>query len=389
MRLFVSFQFAPQERIPVGTLSDYGRETLFEYEASFLSRGLNPAPFKLPFRPGVQVFDRAGGLETFGVFEDSLPDGWGRRLVDIAFRKRHGRLPTVLERLACVGTTGMGALVYEPADEQTEEAVSCELADLAESAMSFDAGQAEDVLPEVRRAGGSSGGARPKAFIGYNPQTGEVCPERAALPEGFEHWLVKFTTRRDGADAGREEFRYYEKAVAAGVTMMPCRLIETQAGTFFATKRFDRTDDGGRLHFASAAGLLHADYRTPGEEYSLLFRLTDALLHDHSAKQELFRRVTLNVLEYNRDDHLKNFGFLMDAQGRWSLAPFYDFTRSEGPNGWQTLSVSGVGENPTQADLDRLAREVGLTPIRKANAQGRVSFRCSMDACSSRASFSR
>lgn len=360
MRLSVFFRFSPNEKIPVGTLSDHGRDTVFEYDASFLSRGINPAPFRLPLRSGVQAYDHTGNMETFGLFEDSLPDGWGRRLVDVAFRKRHGRLPTVLERLACVGSNGMGALVYEPEDDLAAEVNACDLSALAESAMSFDVGQAEDVLPAVRKAGGSSGGARPKAFIGFNPDTGEVCPESAVLPTGFEHWIVKFTTRRDGKNAGVEEFRYYEKALAAGVTMMPSRLIETRVGTFFATKRFDRTNAGGRLHFASAAGLLHADYRTPGDEYSLLFKLTDALLHDNSAKEELFRRVTLNVLEHNRDDHLKNFGFLMDASGRWSLAPFYDFTYSEGPNGWQTLSVAGAGENPTQIDLDRLAKEVGL-----------------------------
>lgn len=360
MKLFVSLCFAPGERVPVGTLSDFGRDTVFEYDAAFLARGINPAPFRLPLRSGVQAYDRTGNMETFGLFEDSLPDGWGRRIVDVAFRKRHGRPPTVLERLACVGSNGTGALVYEPEEELAEEVAACDLSAIAESAMSFDAGRAEDVLPAVRKAGGSSGGARPKAFVGFNPATGEVCPESAVLPAGFEHWIVKFTTCRDGKGAGVQEFRYYEKALAAGVTMMPSRLIETKAGTFFATKRFDRTDAGGRLHFASAAGLLHADYRTPGDEYSLLFRLTDALLHDHSAKEELFRRVTLNVLEHNRDDHLKNFGFLMDAAGRWSLAPFYDFTYSDGPNGWQTLSVAGAGENPTQDDLDRLAKEVGL-----------------------------
>ena len=360
MRLSVSFQFSPDEKIPVGILSDLGRDTVFEYDPSFLSRGLNPAPFRLPVRSGVLAYDRMGNMETFGLFEDSLPDGWGRRLIDVAFRRKHGRVPTVLERLACVGLNGMGALVYEPMEELAEEVVPCDLTVLAESAMSFDAGLAEDVLPAVRKAGGSSGGARPKAFIGFNPQTGEVCPEGESLPAGFEHWIVKFTTRRDGRNAGVEEYRYYEKALAAGVKMMPSRLIETSAGTFFATKRFDRTDAGGRLHFASAAGLLHADYRMPGEEYSLLFRLTDALLHDHSAKQELFRRTRLNVLEHNRDDHLKNFGFLMDATGCWSLAPFYDFTYSEGPNGWQTLSVAGAGENPSEDDLARLAREIGL-----------------------------
>ena len=154
--------------------------------------------------------------------------------------------------------------------------------------------------------------------------------------------------------------------------MMPSRLIETRAGVFFATKRFDRPDAGGRLHVASAAGLLHADFRTPGDEYALLFKLTDALTHDYSAKEELFRRATLNVLEHNRDDHLKNFAFLMDDQGRWSLAPFYDFTYSDGPNGWQTLSVAGEGANPTQADLDRLAHEVGLKAARPDGEVDRI-----------------
>ena len=111
---------------------------------------------------------------------------------------------------------------------------------------------------------------------------------------------------------------------------------------------------------ASAAGLLHADFRTPGDEYALLFRLTDALTHDHSAKMELFRRACLNVVAHNRDDHLKNFSFLMDGKGRWSLAPFYDFTYAEGPNGWQTLSVAGEGANPGMNDLRRLAVDVGL-----------------------------
>ena len=344
----------------VGILSEYGRDTAFEYDRSFLSLGLNLAPFRLPLKPGVQVYDRSGNMETFGLFEDSLPDGWGRRLVDQAFRRKYGRLSTVLERLACVGSNGKGALVYEPEEELDGEIANWDLATLAEAAMDFDAGLAEDVLPAVRKAGGSSGGARPKAYVGFNPQTGEVCAEQADLPDGFEHWLVKFNARQDGGDVGREEFRYYQKAIAAGVTMMPSRLIETSAGSFFSTKRFDRLSGGGRLHFASAAGLLHADYRTPGEEYAVLFKLTDALTHDYSAKQELFRRVTLNVTEHNRDDHLKNFGFLMDARGRWSLAPFYDFTYSEGPNGWQTLSVSGEGANPTRADLARLAKDVGL-----------------------------
>jgi serine/threonine-protein kinase HipA len=322
---------------------------------------LNPAPFRLPVKEGVNIFDWSGGMETFGMFEDSLPDGWGRRLVDVMFRKRNGRLPTVLERLSCVGSSGMGALVYEPEDSSAQQYTEFDLAAIASDAMNFECGLAEDVLPQVRRAGGSSGGARPKAFIGYNPKTGEVCAESETLPDGFEHWLVKFNTKRDGDCAGELEYRYYKAALAAGVDMSPCRLLETAAGKFFATKRFDRTGNGGRLHLASVAGLLHANFRIPGDEYEVIFKLTDALTHDYSAKKELFRRTALNVFAHNRDDHLKNFGFLMDANGVWTLAPFYDFTYAEGPNGWHTLSIAGEGANPGEEDLLRLAACVNLS----------------------------
>lgn len=360
MKLAVSLRFSATESVPVGLLMDSGADTAFEFDAGFLSRGLNISPFRLPLKRGVAVFDHAGGMDTFGLFEDSLPDGWGRRLLDVRFRKRYGRLPTVLERLSSVGTNGMGALVYEPAEEPVEEEGAFDLAAMAGSAMDFDAGRAEDVLPSVRRAGGSSGGARPKVFVGFNPKTEEVCPEREILPDGFEHWLVKFNTSPEGDRAGEMEYRHYEAARRAGAVMSESRLVETSAGRFFATRRFDRVPDGGRLHLASAAGLLHADFRVPGDEYALVFKLTDALTRDHASKVELFRRVALNVFGENRDDHLKNISFLMDAKGRWSLAPFYDFTRANGPNGWHTLSVAGEGLHPGKDDLLRLADEVGV-----------------------------
>lgn len=361
MKVNVSFRFSPNRVVPVGTLYQNGRDSAFEYAKSFIAEKLNPAPFRLPVKVGVNIFDWSGGMETFGLFEDSLPDGWGRRLVDVMFRKRNGRLPTVLERLACVGSMGMGALAYEPEDDAAFQYTEFDLAAIASDAMNFESGLAEDVLPQVRRAGGSSGGARPKAFIGFNPLTGEVCAETDPLPDGFEHWLVKFNTKRDGDCAGEFEYRYYKAALAVGVDMSSCRLLETAAGKFFATKRFDRTDNGGRLHLASAAGLLHANFRIPGDEYEIIFKLTDALTHDYSAKKELFRRTALNVFAHNRDDHLKNFGFLMDANGVWTLAPFYDFTYAEGPNGWHTLSIAGEGANPGEDDLLRLATRVNLS----------------------------
>jgi len=372
MKIAVSLAFDAALKLRVGTLQDIGRDTAFAYDDAFLSSGLNLAPFRLPLKSGWQVYDRSGNMETFGLFEDSLPDGWGRRLIDASYDGKYERRPNVLERLACVGTHGMGALVYEPEETFDESDGTFELASLAEAAMDFDAGLAEEVLPEMRRAGGSSGGARPKAYIGYNPMTGVVCADTDVLAPGFEHWLVKFNSYQEGDRAGREEYRYYQMARAAGVTMMPSRLIHTAAGAFFATKRFDRTDAGERLHFASAAGLLHADFRTPGDEYAILFRLTDALTHDYSAKLELFRRTVLNVLAHNRDDHLKNFGYLMSPHGDWSLAPFYDFTHSEGPNGWQTLSVAGEGRNPGIQDLHRLAADVGVKSADAAGIVGQI-----------------
>ena len=361
MKLTVKFDFGGDREIRVGTFSEVGRDTAFEFAGEFLASGLNPAPFRLPLDAGLKVYDRSCNMETFGLFDDSLPDGWGRRIVDRMFLKREGRLPTITERLMCVGRSGKGALVYEPADEAAEAATEAfDLAALAEEAMAFDAGEAEGALQHLRKAGGSSGGARPKAYVGYNPRTGEVCAESVVLPTGFEHWIVKFNTRREGDAAGELEYRYYEAAFSAGADIAPSRLVASKTGKFFMTQRFDRTDGGGRIHMASAAGLLHADFRIPGDEYALLFRLTDALTHDHSAKVELFRRACLNVIAHNRDDHLKNFSFLMDEKGRWSLAPFYDFTYAEGPNGWQTLSVAGEGANPSVNDLRRLAKDVGL-----------------------------
>ena len=361
MKLTVKLDFGGGREMKVGTFSEIARDTAFEFAGEFLSSGLNPAPFRLPPGRGVKIYDRSGNMETFGLLDDSLPDGWGRRIVDKMFMKREGRLPTITARLMCVGRSGKGALVYEPADEAAELAnAEFDLAALAEEAMAFDAGEAEDALQRLRKAGGSSGGARPKAYVGYNPKTGEVCAESSTLPPGFEHWIVKFNTRRDGEAAGEMEYRYYEAALAAGADIAPSRLVSTKAGKFFMTRRFDRTNGGGRVHMASAAGLLHADYRIPGDEYALLFRLTDALTRDRSAKTELFRRACLNVLAHNRDDHLKNFSLLMDEKGRWSLAPFYDFTHAEGPNGWQTLSVAGEGVNPGVDDLRRLAKDVGL-----------------------------
>jgi serine/threonine-protein kinase HipA len=371
--LNVQLCFSREDVISVGILSQIDRTSVFQFSPEFLSRGLPLSPFYLPLRSAVQPYDRQGGMETFGVFEDALPDSWGRRIIDHHFIRTRGRTPTLMERFACVGNGGMGALAFQPAEPAPAPDAVFDLNALAENAWDFDDNKIEDVLPELRRLAGSSGGARPKALVGFNPDTGTVVANNEALPEGFEHWIVKFNTRNEGVYAGSLEFAYNELAKASGADVPACRLIDTKAGRFFATRRFDRRR-GSRLHLHSAAGLLHANFRIAGEEYATLFHLTAALTRDYMAKKELFRRVCLNVLAHNRDDHLKNFAFLMEATGDWRLSPLFDFTFSSGPNGWHTLSVAGEGERPTSKDLLKLAETVELE---KADARDILEQVCS------------
>ena len=365
--LDVRLRFAPDREHRVGTLAMVGRDFVFQYAESFLGLNLAISPFHLPVRPGVQVFDGRGRLDVFGVFDDAMPDNWGHRLVDRHFQKTLGRPPRILERLAYVGERAMGAMTFHPAQEVTPlPEHELDLAGLGVQAWDFDTDLIEDALPELRRLGGSSGGARPKVLVGLpvdarDPKP-KILPGDGDLPPGYAHWIVKFNARAEGPDAGPLEFAYAETAAAAGVEVPEHRLLQTDIGRFFAVRRFDRPSPGQRLHLHSAAGLLHADFRTPGTEYDTLFRLTEALTRDYAQKLELFRRACLNVLACNRDDHLKNFAFLMGPDGAWHLAPFFDFTFNEGPNGWQTLSVAGEGQNPRREHLQKLAAQADLRP---------------------------
>jgi serine/threonine-protein kinase HipA len=365
--LEVRLRFAPDREHKVGELAMAGRDFVFQYAESFRALNLAISPFRLPVQAGVQVYDGRGRMDVFGVFEDAMPDSWGRRLVDRHFQKTLGRPPGVLERLAYVGERAMGALTFHPPQEGSRlPDKELDLAELGMQAWDFDSDRIEDALPELRRLGGTSGGARPKVLVGLPEKgiapKGKVLPGDGDLPPGHAHWIVKFNARADGPDAGPVEFAYAEMALAAGTEVPEHRLIETGIGRFFAVRRFDRPSPGQRLHLHSAAGLLHADFRTPGDEYDILFRLTESLTRDYAQKRELFRRACLNVLACNRDDHLKNFAFLMGPDGVWRLAPLFDFTFHTGPNGWQTLSVAGEGQSPRRQHLLKLAEQVDLRP---------------------------
>lgn len=365
-KLDVRLRFAPGRQHKIGTLVLVGRDVGFQFDESFLTTGLALSPFHLPLQPGLQIYDRQGHMEAFGVFEDAMPDSWGRRLIDRHFQKTLRRPPGILERLAYVGERAMGALTFHPPEEVTPQPEkSLDVAKLATQAWDFDSDKIEDALPELRRVAGTSGGARPKVLLGFpesSASSKKILPGDSDLPAGYAHWIVKFNSRVDGRDAGPLEYTYAEMAALAGADVPERRLIETSKGRFFATRRFDRPGPDRRIHLHSAAGLFHADFRVPGFEYESLFRRTDSLTQDYSQKRELFRRACLNVLACNRDDHLKNFAFLMSPDGKWSLSPLYDFTFHPGPGGWQTLSVAGEGQHPRREHLLKLAEQVNLRP---------------------------
>lgn len=223
------------------------------------------------------------------------------------------------------------------------------------------AGEAAEVLPQLVRAGGSPGGARPKVLVGLRGE--EVISGEDDLPEGYEHWLVKFAARRELADAGPLEQAYALMARAAGIELPPTRLFALgPRHRCFAVRRFDRLPGNRRLHMHSLASLLHADFRVLNLEYADLLRVTQALTHDHRELLRAFRLMLFNLAAHNRDDHGRNFAFLMDATGAWRLAPAYDLVFSHGPGGEHSTSVAGEGRQPGLAPVQRLAGQFGVRP---------------------------
>lgn len=358
----------------VGRLAVRDRRIYFEYEAEFIARGLEISPLRLPLRPGLQTFDAMLFEGLPGVFNDSLPDGWGRLLFDRALRAS-GHEPeevSALDRLAHVGTRGMGALIYEPDLAPDAASTEIHLDRLADQALEVLEGQADEVLAELIALNGSSAGARPKAMVGFNPESGAMIHGVSPLPEGFEHWLIKFPNTHDGKDAGAVEYVYAQMAAAAGVPMTETRLISTAKGAYFATRRFDRDGDA-RLHAHTASGLLHADHRVPSLDYEDLIALTLHVTRDVREVEKMFRLAAFNVFAHNRDDHAKNFSFLMNAASEWRLAPAYDLTYSSGPGGEQTTTVMGQGKTPSDEHLQRLgaAADLPKAAVRQIIAQTR------------------
>lgn len=335
----------------VGTMALYqNRLAAFAYSDEWLQEGFSISPFSLPLEKRVFVpkIDPFEGL--FGVFADSLPDGWGRLLVDRLMRKNGLNPHTVgsLERLAIVGNTGMGALTYRPAiplESVYNELTLDEIAKECERILQTDTSEKLDYL---FAKGGFSGGARPKI-----------------LPRiDNEDWIIKFPSSEDSKDVGRQEYDYALCAKECGIEMEEVRLFPSEKTQgYFGTKRFDRVAEGenGKVHMISAAAILETSHRIPNLDYDILMKLTLQLTKSMEECEKLYRLMCFNVFAHNRDDHSKNFSYIYrDREKRWILSPAYDLTYSNSIGGEHATTVNGNGVDPGMEDLLSVAKKIGI-----------------------------
>lgn len=356
-KIIVSIQFNESE-MELGELVSEGRNIYFKYYTDFITKGIEISPLKLKLNKEINKAEAIPFDGLFGVFADSLPDGWGTLLLDKALTAKGIDINniTMLDRLAFVGSNGVGALIYKPEiDQEKYKLFEFELDEIAIAAHQILTGTATEILDELYVLGGSSGGARPKILVGYNPKTQHIIGSEKVLPLGYEHWLIKFPSSADSIDIANIEYAYYKMAIDAGIEMSESKLFKGKSGkVYFGTKRFDRIGNN-RLHMHSAAGMMHDNFRLSNLDYGNVMDCAFRLERDIHAYEKILRLAAFNVFAHNRDDHSKNISFLMDENGSWKVAPAYDLTFSSSGHGMHSTMVSGESANPTKFHLLELA----------------------------------
>lgn len=314
----------------------------FEYSTDYLANGSSISPFELPLKNGVFIAQPQPFYGGFGVFDDSLPDGWGL-LVQDRFLQKNGINPsqlTLLDRLALVGTGGRGALEFHPDKSLKSDSSFVDFISLARDAEQIlnNHSYIGEGIVDFQRMGGSPGGARPKVSVKIDGKD----------------WLVKFRAKDDPQNIGQLEYEYSLLAKECGIEMPETRLFE---GKYFGVKRFDRLGDE-KIHTVSVAGLLRADYRLPSIDYYHIFKVAAVLNKNMEDHWKIYRLMVFNYLIGNKDDHAKNFAFIF-RDGVWQFASAYDLLPSDGINGYHTTSIND-SITPKKEDLIDLAVKVGL-----------------------------
>ena len=365
-RLQIHLDFgAGSTPILLGECLWYGKEKVaaFEWSEQALSLPFKLSPLHLPMKRGVALAKRDpfGGLH--GMLSDSIPDGFGLRMMNNAFKEAGHSLDLVtpIHRLAWVGANGIGALTYAPAIGPSEPKDLMEIAALGRYAAKADVDNFADIPEAAIRAGGSAHGARPKFWASVHKDGGAVIlGADLSPPKDFTPCLVKFAPQRGDKNEPYFEWACLELANKHGVRAAKTRLLSHPAGAALAMERFDRSPGGGRLFVQSLAAILNDDFRFPKLDYANLHQAS-GVLSGAPESERIYRQACFNVALSMKDDHSKNFAFLMGADGQWELSPAYDLCPNEGPSGWQTMSVSGIAQNIGRDDLLRFASQIGLS----------------------------
>lgn len=340
----------------IGTLALLNKSKIdllaFQYDDEWIKNGFSISPFSLPLENKVFIpkIDPFNGM--FGVFSDSLPDGWGKLLVDRTLKKNNidPFEITSLDRLAIVGNSGMGGLEYIP---QYDFEIKSEIKDLDELALSCKKilnTEYSENLDELFLLGGSSGGARPKILTNING----------------EDWIIKFPSKFDNDNIGKQEYDYSLCAKKCGIFMPETKLFPSKnCSGFFGVKRFDREKNSKneikKIHMVSVSGLLETSHRIPNLDYDILMKLTLKLTNDFEEVKKMYRLMCFNIFAHNRDDHSKNFSFLYnEIKRKWELSPAYDLTYSNSIGGEHATTVAGNGKNPTIKEILKVAENIGL-----------------------------
>lgn len=346
------------------------RQIGFQYSKEWLEKGYSLSPLRLPFDGLVHIADTQLFDGLYGVFADSLPDGWGLLLMDRFFKKNGLDLSDTgpLDRLAYIGTRAMGSLEYHP-ETRHHKSTAVDLFALSESARKLIEGNTEDVLDELMIIGGSPAGARPKVTVAFSHDFSRCISGVDAIPDDYSHWMVKFNAKNDDKYSGVVEKIYADIARLAGLDMPETRLVNVGENCFFAVRRFDRIGNSKR-HVLTLSGLIHADYRTPSMDYEGVLSATGWLTKNVNDIEMAYRLAVFNVLCGNKDDHVKNFSFMMD--GGWRLSPAYDLTPS-GNLSEHTTSMMGSGL-PAKVEMDKLASRHGIMNATEIQCQIRESI---------------
>ncbi|MFN4197752.1 MAG: type II toxin-antitoxin system HipA family toxin [Flavobacterium sp.] len=345
-------------KLEIGQMVLVQNRIYFKYDEDFLQTGLEISPFKLKRTSEIIVPTETHFEGLFGVFHDSLPDGWGRLLLDRKLRSLQIDLNTVsaLDQLSFLDGNSMGAITYEPVYDTGELGLkTLDLDSIAREIHHVLSGDASEVLDELYQLGGSSGGARPKILVGYNESTDELLFGQDLLPKGFEHWIIKFPGSYDREDIALIEYTYNQMAEQAGIEVASYRLFKSSKGNwFFGSKRFDRKGNT-KIHLHSVAGYLHDNFRMSSLDYGHIMDAAFKLEKDVQAYRKILRLAAFNVMVHNRDDHSKNFSFLMNETGQWSFAPAYDLTFSSSSFGMHSTAVFGEHKSPGREHIIQLA----------------------------------